>query len=74
MLSLRRQKKAREAGRVSHLLFSEGMPIESLASLLPQLDIRDAHRIHVAREEDPESISEILYRLVRAMSQPQEAP
>ena len=67
-------KKAREAGRVSHLLFSEGMPIESLASRLPQLDIRDAHRIHVAREEDPESISEILYRLVRAMSQPQEAP
>ena len=67
-------KKAREVGRARHLVFSEGMPIESLASRLPQLAIRDAHRIHVAREGDPESISEILYRLVSAMAQPREAP
>ena len=65
-------KKAREAGRVRHLLFSEGMPVESVASRLPQLDIRDAHRIHIAREEDPDSISEILYRLVSGMVQPKE--
>ena len=62
-------KKTRGAGRVRHLLFSEGMPVEAVASRLPQLDIRDAHRIHVAREGDPESISKILYRLARAMTQ-----
>ncbi len=67
-------RKAREAGRTRHLLFSEGMPIESLASRLPQLDIRDAHRIHVAREEDPESISEILYRLMSAMAESRDVP
>ena len=50
------------------------MPVESVASRLPQLDIRDAHRIHIAREEDPDLISEILYRLVSAMAQSKKAP
>jgi hypothetical protein len=45
-----------------------------LASRLPRLDIRDAHRVHVARKGDPESISEIIYRLVSAMAQSKNAP
>ncbi|MCX7427648.1 MAG: helix-turn-helix transcriptional regulator [Planctomycetia bacterium] len=66
-------KKAREAGRSKHLLFSEGMPIEALASRLPRLDVRDANRVHVAREGDAESIAAILYRLFRGIAQPKEA-
>ncbi|MFV1980820.1 MAG: helix-turn-helix domain-containing protein [Rhodothermia bacterium] len=62
-------KKAREAGRAKHLLFSEGMPVEAVASRLPRLDIRDAHRVHIAREGDPKSISNIMYRLVSGMAQ-----
>jgi hypothetical protein len=62
-------KKARDAGRVRHLLFSEGMPVESLASRLAPLDIRDARRLHIARERDPESVGKILVRLVRVMAQ-----
>jgi len=68
------RKKAQEAGRARHLLFSEGMPIESVASRLAQLDIRDPRRVHVAREEDPIAISEIIYRLVSAMAESKVAP
>ncbi len=66
-------KIARKAERAKYLLFSEGMPIEALASRLPRLDIRDPHRIHVARQRDPESISDIMYRLASVMAQPREA-
>ena len=66
-------KKARDAGRVRHLLFSEGMPVESLASRLAPLDIRDARRLHIAREQDPASIAEMLVRLVRVMAQSKRA-
>ena len=62
-------KRARKAGRARHLLFAEGLPIESLASRLPQLDVRNARRIHVARAEGTESISKILYRSVRGVAQ-----
>ena len=65
-------KISRETGRAKHLLFSEGMPIEALASRLPRLNIRDARRIHVARERDPESISDIMYRLASVMAQPRD--
>lgn len=66
-------KKARGAGRPRHLLFSEGMPIEAVASRLPRLDVRDANRVHVAREGDLGSIAEIMYRLVRALANPKDA-
>jgi hypothetical protein len=60
-------KKSRESRAGKHLLFSEGMPIEAVASRLPRLDIRDAHRVHVAREGDAKSISAIMYRLFSAL-------
>ncbi len=50
------------------------MPIQSLASRLPQLDIRDPHRVHVARVRDPDSISGAMYRLVSVMAQSNEVP
>jgi hypothetical protein len=66
-------KRVRQTGRAKYLLFSEGMPIEALASRLPRLDVRDANRLHVAREGDAESIAAILFRLFRAIAQPKEA-
>lgn len=65
-------RKSREAGRPKHLLFSEGMPIEAVASRLPRLDVRAANRVHVARKADAESIAEVMYRLFRALAHPKE--
>lgn len=65
-------KKSREAGRPKYLLFSEGMPVEAVASRLPRLDVRDASRVHVAKKADAESIAEIMYRLFRALAHPKE--
>jgi len=65
-------KKSREAGHPKHLVFSEGMPIEAVASRLPRLDVRDVSRVHVARERNPGSIGEVIYRLFSAIAQPKE--
>lgn len=51
-----------------HLLFSEGIPIEGVASRLPRLNIRDAHRLHVAHERDPESIRNIVFRTLMGIT------
>jgi len=72
-IAMEAAKKARQVGRPRHLLFSEGMPIEAVASRLPRLDVRDASRVHVAREGDSASIAEIMYRLVRALAEPKDA-
>lgn len=66
-------RKSRGVGRPKHLLFSEGMPIEAVASRLPRLDVRDASRVHVARKTDVGAIAEIMYRLFRALAQPRDA-
>src|SRR3990172_2412043 len=66
-------KKTRKAGRAKYLLFSEGLPIEAVASRLPRLDVRDANRVHIARESDAESIAQIMYRLFSAIAQPKES-
>ena len=61
--------KARTAKQAKHLLFAEGLPVEALASRLPRLDIRDAQRLHIAREREPQQIANIVYRLVRGITQ-----
>lgn len=63
--------KARIATQSKHLLFAEGLPIEAIASRLPRLGIRDARRLHIAREHDPGQITGILYRLVKGNAQPE---
>ncbi len=62
--------KAQAKGNTKHILFSEGLPIEALPSRLPRLGIRDAHRLHIARESELRRIADLLSRLVRGITQP----
>lgn len=60
-------KKAK-TDRAKYLLFSEGLPVESLGSRLPHLGIRDARRLHIARESDLDAISNIVFRVLNGTS------
>ena len=61
--------KARTRRQSKHLLFAEGLPVEALASRLPRLGIRDIERLHIAREQEPSQISNIVFRLVKGITQ-----
>lgn len=53
-----------------YLLFAEGLPVEAIASRLPRLGIRDAERLHIAREQNPREVSSVISRLVAGISSP----
>ena len=70
-------KKTRRGGGMGlakYLLISEGMPIESVAPRVALLGVRDPRRIHVAREKDERSISEMFGRLIHAAASSAERP
>jgi hypothetical protein len=46
------------------LLFVEDMPVEAIPSRIPRLHIRDAQRLHIARERDKKGISAIISRAI----------
>ena len=56
---------------VKHLLFTEGLPVEAVASRLSRLGIRDARRLHVAHESEPDEIFRIVCRLIQGNAQTQ---
>jgi hypothetical protein len=45
-------------------LFVEDMPVEAIPSRIPRLHIRDAQRLHIAREGDKKGISAIISRAI----------
>ena len=47
-----------------YLLFVEDMPVEAISSRIPRLHIRDAQRLHIARERDKKDISAIISRAI----------
>jgi len=53
-----------------HVLFLEDLPVEAMASRLPQLDIRSSGRLHVATNRSSEGIEELVYRLLRGITTP----
>lgn len=61
--------KAQATGHAKCILFSEGLPVEALPSRLPRLDIRDAHRLHIAKERELSRIASLLFRLIQGITQ-----
>ena len=51
-----------------HLLFLEGLPVEAIASRLVRLGVRNPHRLHIARETTPATISQLIDRIVSGMA------
>lgn len=68
-ISAESAKQTKAAGKAKYLLFSEDMPIESLATRLTRLDIRDEHRLHVARERNAAERLQVIHRLLSGVSQ-----
>lgn len=52
-----------------HLLFAEDMPVEAIPSRVVRLGVRNAERIHIAREHTPSTISGLLCRVIMGMVQ-----
>jgi hypothetical protein len=51
-----------------HLLFVEDMPVEAISSRVPRLNIRDAQRLHIARERNPQRVSAIIGRAIEGIA------
>ena len=47
-----------------YLLFVDDMPVEAIPSRIPRLHIRNAQRLHIARERDKKGISAIIARAI----------
>lgn len=61
-------RQTKGAAGARYLLFPEEMPVEALASRLSLLDIRNDHRLHVARQQESEQIFQIIFRLLSGVS------
>ena len=46
-----------------HLLFAESLPVEAIASRLVSLGVKSPQRLHIAREETSQEITELLFRV-----------
>ncbi len=53
--------QAGSSGR--HLLFAESLPVEAIASRLVGLGVKNAQRLHIAREDTSAAISGLLFRV-----------
>ena len=51
-----------------HLVFVEDMPVQAIPSRVPRLNVRDAHRLHLARERKPAGISAIIRRAIGGLA------
>jgi nitrite reductase/ring-hydroxylating ferredoxin subunit len=51
-----------------HLVFVEDMPIEAISSRVPRLNVRDARRLHLARERNPDAISAMIRRTITGIA------
>jgi hypothetical protein len=56
------------AQRRKYLIFLEKMPIESISTRIPRLNVRDFHRLHLARESTSEEIAAILKRAISGLA------
>jgi hypothetical protein len=61
-------KKTKGIPKSKYLLFSDGLPVEALASRLARLDIRDPMRFHLAHERGKDVFG-VIHRLLRGLSQ-----
>lgn len=62
-IPLRVPSKAHAGGAARHLVFANDVPVEAIPTRLMGLDIRDPHRLHVAREESPDAVERLVYRV-----------
>ena len=56
-----REAQTGSSGR--HLLFAESLPVEAIASRLVSLGVKSAQRLHIARKETSQEITELLFRV-----------
>ena len=51
-----------------NLVFVEDMPVESISSRVLRLNVRDSHRLHIARERNLDAISAIIKRAISGLA------
>jgi hypothetical protein len=52
----------------THLVFVEDMPVEAISTRVPRLNVRNSHRLHIARERNRGAISAIIGRAISGMA------
>lgn len=51
-----------------NLVFVEDMPVESIPSRVPRLNVKDSRRLHIARERNLDAISAIIKRAISGLA------
>jgi nitrite reductase/ring-hydroxylating ferredoxin subunit len=56
------------AMKPAHLVFVEDLPVEAIPARVSRLNVRDSHRLHLARERDEAAITAIIRRTIAGMA------